>query len=109
LALRDLKSIGRYIASEDPVAAGEFDERLLARAQSLTVFPYRHGSWAGLPQIRKVPLGSYIIFYKIYDDEKTVEILRFRHAARDQGRLRLKEESTYAYSVSPSITPTASI
>ncbi len=96
-ALRDLKSIGNFVAADDPIAAGDFDEKLLARAQSLTTLPNRHGVWIKEPNIRKMPLGNYVIYYKIYDTEQIVEILRFWHAARDRRKLRLKEEAKIAY------------
>jgi plasmid stabilization system protein ParE len=87
-ALRDLEAICDHLSG----TSSDFGERLLDRAHSLTTFPYRHGAWFGRQNIRKVPFESYIIFYKIDDDTETVKILRFRHAARDQSRLRLKEE-----------------
>ncbi len=90
-ALRDLKAIGRTPGAE------QYAQRLLERAQSLLTFPYRHGSWGGQPYIRKVPSESHLIFYKIYDEEQVVEILRFWHGARDQSRLRLKEEADAQY------------
>jgi addiction module RelE/StbE family toxin len=96
-ALRDLKEIESYTQPDAMPPGSEFNERLLDRAQSLTTFPYRHGSVAGRLNIRKVPFHSYIIFYKIHDDERVVEILRFWHAARNQRRLRLKEETPATY------------
>ncbi len=96
-ALRDLKEIGHYAHSGEAPAGNDFCERLLECAHSLTTFPYRHGKWAGRRNIRNVPFDAYIIFYKIHDDERIVEILRFWHAARDQRRLRLKEETSVAY------------
>lgn len=92
-ALRDLKEIGSYDRPGSSSSENDFCDRLLERALSLTTFPYRHGAWAGRRNIRKVPFESYLIFYKIHDAEGLVEILRFWHAARDQGRLRLKEDS----------------
>jgi len=100
-----LISIERHIAPGETVGPEKFSERLLERAHSLTTFPYRHGSWAKHPNIRKVPLDAYLIFYKIHDEEQVVEILRFWHAARGQGRLRLREETAPAYVVSPSSIP----
>jgi plasmid stabilization system protein ParE len=96
-ARRDFNSIAQHIGRDDPRAASDFGTRLLARAESLTTFPYRHGSWAGQQQIRKVPFPPYVIFYKIYDEERVVEILRFWHGARNQNRLRLREESGIPY------------
>lgn len=105
-AKRDLKAVWRHIAYNSLSDATDFRDRLIARAESLTTFPNRHGSWVKEPNIRKVPFGSYIIFYKIHDRQHVVEILRFRHAARDQSRLRLKEDATTPYSA-PAMSPPA--
>ena len=94
-ARRDFNSITDLTGGDSK----DFGERLLALTQSLTAFPYRHGSWAGQPHIRKLPHASYLIFYKIHDKERVVEILCFWHAARDQGRLRLKEEASQPYQI----------
>ena len=90
-ALWDLKEIGRTPGAE------QYAQRLLKRAHSLVLFPYRHGALRGRPHIRKAPLESHLILYKIHDDRKLVEIVRFWHAARDQRRLRLKEEVAPPY------------
>jgi large subunit ribosomal protein L33 len=96
-ARRDFSQIAHRIGRDNPQAAQDFGVRLLQRTESLTTFPYRHGVWAQEPHIRKVTFKPYVIFYKIHDDEKIVEILRFWHGARDQRRLRLKEEAGLAY------------
>jgi plasmid stabilization system protein ParE len=96
-ARRDFNMITRHIGRNNPRAAIDFGSKLLIRAESLTTFPNRHGSWAGQQNIRKVTFDPYVIYYKIYDDEQVVEILRFWHGARDQRRLRLKEEPAQAY------------
>lgn len=71
-------------------------------AKSLRIFPHRHGNFAKYPHIRKVSFEAYIIFYKINEETRTVEILRFWHSAQNQNRLRLKEEpAQYAALASP--------
>jgi plasmid stabilization system protein ParE len=104
-ARRDFNSIWRYTSPDDLIAVSEFGEGLLRRAESLTTFPNRHGSLIGQRNIRKVPFGSYIIYYKVHEDDRVVEVLRFRHAARDQRRLRLKEEPINSYSSSTAGLP----
>jgi len=86
-ALKDLTDIGQTPGAE------HYALRLLERACSLVTFPYRHGTLRGRPHIRKSPLESHLILYKIHDERQVVEILRFWHAARDQRRLHLKEET----------------
>ena len=98
-ARRDLLGIWKYIAENDSIAATGFCAELMKSAESLRVLPQRHPVVRGRPGIRKLPHEAYIIFYKIHDKDRVVEILRFWHAARDQRRLRLKEETTQPYQV----------
>jgi len=102
-AKRDLNSIWRYVARTNASNALDFGDKLLLMAESLKTFPHRHGQLAKRPNIRKVPYRSYLIFYKIDDKARTVEILRFWHAARDQRRLRLKEAAPVYSSAIPAV------
>jgi len=98
-ARRDLLGIWKYIAQSDPAAATALCAELTETAESLRLLPQRHAVVRGRPGIRKLPHNAYIIFYKVHETEHIVEILRFWHAARDQRRLRLKEETTQPYQV----------
>jgi len=99
-ARRDLVGIWKYIAGDDASNASRFCLELLLAAESLQTFPYRHGTFAYRDGARKYPFRSYLILYEVDETSRTVEILRFWHAARDQRRLRLKEEAP-AYGLSP--------
>ena len=90
-ARRDLVNIWKYIAGDDPDNASRFCVELMDVAGSLRLFPYQHGSYIHQAQTRKYPYRSYLIFYDVNEESKTVEILRFWHSAQNQSRLRLKE------------------
>ena len=92
-AERDLERIGRHISRDNELAARTFCQELMFEAKSLRTFPQRLGRFAKRPNIRKMPYQAYLIFYKIDEDQHTVQILRFWHAAQDRAKLRLKEEA----------------
>jgi plasmid stabilization system protein ParE len=104
-AHRDLVSIQDYIARENPEAAADVCIGLLHDAYSLRSFPNRGTIYSGLSDIRKLPSEKYLIIFQVDSTKRKIEILRFWHAARDQRRLRLKEESS-AYSSTPAIAST---
>ena len=108
-AERDLENIRDFIARDNPDAADTFCAELVREAKSFRTFPHRAGVFAKRPNIRKVPYQSYLVFYKIDEEARTIEILRFWHGARDQGRLRLKEEPSPAYFSSPGAVPAVQI
>jgi addiction module RelE/StbE family toxin len=85
-ALRDLELIYRYIASDNPTAAESFCARLLRRCEQLSQFPQRGGHVRERAGVRFVIVGSYLIAYRIDDEQSTVRVLRFWHGARDRSR-----------------------
>jgi plasmid stabilization system protein ParE len=103
-ARRDLVGIWKYIANDDPASASCFCYELMDAAESLKLFPYRHGSFIHQAQVRKYPYRSYLIFYDVNEQTSTVEILRFWHCARSQYHLRLREENA-GYLIASSATP----
>ena len=104
-ARRDLTAIWDYIARNNPDTAITFCHDLAQQAYSLKIFPERNFELRKRRNIRKISYQSYLIFYKVHVDQNWVEILRFWHSARDQGRLRLKEEDSPAYAASPDAVP----
>lgn len=73
-ATRDLISIRRYIAEDNPTAAKNWIERLRARAGNTVQAP-----WAGrmVPElsrddIREVIEGNYRIVYQVHADQVTI-------------------------------------
>ena len=96
-AERDLERIGQYIARDNVQAARSFCGQLMLEAKSLKSSPRRGFIVRPQPEIRRLVYKTYLIFYKILEADGRIEILRFWHAARDQRRLRLKEEAPVAY------------
>ena len=90
-AERDLEQIGRYISLDNSEAAEHFCNDLYQTAQSLCRLPKRGRIANQQRNVRRFIYKSYLILYRIDDEARTVEILRFWHAAQDRRRLRLRE------------------
>jgi toxin ParE1/3/4 len=83
-ALSDLESIVAYIAPHNPDAAERVGNHLLDAALSLARFPERGRA---VPEfhhhnLRELIFRSYRIIYRVDTRDKSVEIVRFWHAAR---------------------------
>jgi plasmid stabilization system protein ParE len=89
LALADLEQIVRYVAAHDAAAAQRLGTRLLDQAETLCRLPHRGGRVRARPGVMKLLFRPYLIFYRVDDAARRVEILRFWHGARDPQRLRL--------------------
>ncbi len=82
IAEADLDNIIGYIAQDSPANAKKFGKELRDKTKQLAVLP---GSGRpGLPSwLRElVAHKNYIIFYRVLDESRIVEILRVKHAAQ---------------------------
>ena len=85
IAEADLDNIVDYIAQDNPIRAEEFGQELRAKVLPLAQHPSlgRTGR-PGLPDFLRelVAHRNYIIFYRVLDEARTVEILRVKHTAQ---------------------------
>lgn len=83
MAEADLDRIVDYIARDQPGRAAEFGRQLRARTRALAEHPNigRTGR-PGLPAfVRELVVHrNYILFYRVLERHKAVEILRLKHA-----------------------------
>ena len=81
-AQRDLDTISDHVAQEsgETAIAHRLIERMFDACDSLASFPERFGIYAHAPRWRMMPIGNYLVFYRVVDD--TVLIGHVRHAAR---------------------------
>ena len=85
-ARNDLKNIVTYIAEDDPVAALNFGEGIIASVDQLERFP-RSGRVVREKeddQLREIPYSPYRIVYEIDDDNGIVNIVRVWHTSREK-------------------------
>jgi len=92
-AIADLAAITRFIA-ESPngssVAALKIGDELIALSISLGAFPYRGVQVWRRPDLRKLSHRYYLLFYRITEDARAVEILRIWDGRRDSSKLILR-------------------
>jgi len=80
----DLKEIVQYIAAEDAAAAKRIGYSLIDGSKALSRFP-RKGRVVpefGIDSLREIHLKPYRIVYRVFDEPRTVEIVRVWHSAR---------------------------
>jgi toxin ParE1/3/4 len=79
---KDLQSVFEYIASDNPQAAEELRSELLQLARSLNRFPYRGSPVRKRRGLLKLIHGQYLIYYRLQEQKKLVEIVAFKHGAQ---------------------------
>lgn len=82
LAHNDLRGIIQYIASGNKQRAETFNKALRGKVARLAQFPElgRAGRISGTRELVVHP--NYIVFYRVLDDTRMVQILRVKHAAQ---------------------------
>ena len=91
-ARKQLEDIVDYLAFElnAPDAALDFIDEVDTTAKGLAEMPYRHPiyhtSFAVLEEVRWVAVKNYNVFYKMFEEEKTVEVRRVLHQLQDTGK-----------------------
>jgi len=81
-ALEDLRNIVAYVAKENPGAAETLGRELLDQAMSLESLPYRGSRVKKRRDFLKLIHGQYLIYYRIREQEKVVEIVAFKHGSQ---------------------------
>lgn len=85
MAQEDLRAIMRHIGKDNPAPAKRFGLELRDKTKSLAQYPElgRQGR-PGLPDwLRELVVHpNYIVFYRVLTVERTVQILRVKHAAQ---------------------------
>ena len=96
---KQLEDIVDYIAAElaAPDTAFDFIDEVDKAIKSLAEMPYRHPiyhtSFAVLEEVRWISVKNYNVFYKVFEEDKTVEIRRVLHQLQDsENRLHHPKE-----------------
>jgi plasmid stabilization system protein ParE len=86
----DVESIFKHIAQHSEQNAGKMVERILGAIAGLKTFPHRNvvaGQRRGLKNpVRSLPVQSYLVLFRVIDEQKIVRVLRVRHGAMRRPR-----------------------
>ena len=77
-----LREIVSYVSTDNPTAAEKLGSELLDQALSLESLPFRGSQVRKRPGYLKLVHSNYLIYYRIKEEEKVVEVLRFVRGAQ---------------------------
>jgi plasmid stabilization system protein ParE len=87
---RDLGQIVVFLAGKNPTAAERLGEGLIEHALKLGALPYLGPAVRGRPDVRRILHKPwFVIYYRVDDERRTVEIVRFWDARQNPDELRL--------------------
>lgn len=81
-ALTDLAGLIRRIAEDDPDAASRFGNALLNHVDLLSRFPRMGTAITQRSRVRKLVHSPVVVYYRLLEEQRAVEILQFRHGAQ---------------------------
>jgi len=83
-ALDDLAGVVRYIAQNNPEAAERIGQNLIDRALILQKFPWLGAPYKRRAGTRELLSKPYLIFYRVVEEERRIDILRYWHGSRGE-------------------------
>ena len=89
-ANRDLEEIVRFLAQKNPAAAARLGDALVDSVLSLTTLPRRGLTFQARPGYRRILHRPwFLIFYRIDEARRLVEVARIWDARQDPDTFRL--------------------
>jgi plasmid stabilization system protein ParE len=86
---RDLEELVRFLAQKNPAAAERLGHALVDSALSLATLPHRGLAFQGRPGYRRILYRPwFLIFYRIDEAQRLVEVVRIWDARQDPDTFR---------------------
>ena len=82
-AMQDVSEIRNYLSRFYPDTPARFLTALKKGVESICGNPLIYPAYEDNPSYRKMEVLDYLVFYKVYDSEKIVEIHRVLYGMRD--------------------------
>jgi plasmid stabilization system protein ParE len=83
-SLSDLGELLGHIAEDDAEAACRFGASLLDHVDLLSRFPRLGGAIRKRSRVRKLLHSPLLVYYRVDEDKRLIEILHVRHGARKE-------------------------
>jgi plasmid stabilization system protein ParE len=81
-ALNDLERLVRHIAHDEPITAERFGLALVAATERRATAPKSGTPYDLKRRLRSFPFGPYRIYYRVLEEQKTLEVLKIWHGMR---------------------------
>jgi addiction module RelE/StbE family toxin len=82
-AKEDKEEIKTYLSKFYPETPRRFTASLKKHINNLKENPYIYPEYPENPEYRRMFVGNYIVFYKIHEEEKQIDIYRILRASWD--------------------------
>jgi toxin ParE1/3/4 len=85
-ALADLEDLHQFISKDSEQNAAGFVAKLIDAIDGLQALPQRYRVYTGRRKtsdpLRRMPVSPYLIYYRVREEQKAVDVITIRHGAR---------------------------
>lgn len=81
-AIKNLQEIYDYISEDSITLADKVIDEIDDRVAELEQMPAKYSIYPDKPTYRRMVVGSYLVFYKIFEEKKIVKIYLIVHSKR---------------------------
>ena len=82
-ARQDREAIKKYLDQYSLTAAGRLFEKIKARMELVKENPYMCAVYERRPAFRRMVVDDYLIFYKVNEEKRRIEVHRILHGSMD--------------------------
>ena len=75
----DREVIKAYLNQYSPVAAKRLFDKIKSNMELVKENPYLYEAYERRPQFRRMVVEDYLLFYKVKEEEKTIEVHHILH------------------------------
>jgi len=75
----DREVIKAYLDLYSSTAAKRLFDKIKYKMELAKANPYMYEAYRGRPQFRRVVVGDYLVFYKVFEERKTIEVHHILH------------------------------
>ena len=79
----DREAIKIYLDQYSPVAAKRIFDKIKSNLELVKENPYMYEAYERRPQFRKMVVEDYLVFYKVKEEEKIIEVYRILNGMTD--------------------------
>jgi len=82
-ARQDREAIKTYLKQYSSTAAKKLFEKIKSNMEYVKDNPFMYEAYERRPQFRRMVVGDYLVFYKVIEDDRIIEIHHILHGMTD--------------------------
>ncbi len=87
-AYEDSEAVRRHLDQFSETAFSRIMKKIISNMELIKVHPYMYEAYERRSKYRRMVVEDYLLFYKVFEAERRIEVVRILHSAMDiEGQL----------------------